>query len=309
MDQLLALRVFVRIAESGGFSKAADALNIPRPTVTKLVQDLERHLGTPLFQRTTRRVNVTAEGAAYYERATRLLGDLQAMDESVARARAQPRGRIRVDVGSSLANMVLLPALPGFRARYPEIELDLGVSDRPVDLIGEGVDCVIRGGALADSSLIARHLADMAWVTCASPLYLQARGTPKQPEDLLQPGHALAGYFSSLTGKAAPLLFQRGDAPPVTVPGRTAVAVNESTAHLGTLITGLGLGQTYRFMAAPYLQSGQLREVLKDWTRPPTPLHLVYPGNRHLNAKLRVFADWAVELFAGMDARLDATTR
>ena len=160
MDQLLALRVFVRIAEAGAFSRAADTMNIPRPTVTKLVQDLERHLGTKLLHRTTRRVNVTAEGAAYYERATRLIGELDEMDESASGARAQPRGRIRVDIGSVLANMMLIPALLGFRARHPDLHLDVGVSDRSVDLIDDGVDCAIRGGPLPDTSLVARRIAD-----------------------------------------------------------------------------------------------------------------------------------------------------
>ena len=313
MDQLLALRVFVRIAESGGFSKAADSMNIPRPTVTKLVQDLERHLGTKLLQRTTRRVNVTPEGAAYYERAVRLIGDLDEMDESAARARAQPRGRIRVDIGSVLANMILIPALPGFRARYPELHVDFGVSDRPIDLIGEGVDCVIRGGELADMSLVARRIADLDWVTCASPLYLRARGVPKHPCELVPreagskdktrvPGHAIVGYFSSLTGRAFPLEFRKGDER-VLVQGQAVVAVNESTAHLSALLTGVGLGQAFKFMIAPHLESGRLRTVLDDWTRPRHPLHVVYPSNRHLSAKLRLFVDWVAEVFAPFDDR------
>ena len=313
MDQLLALRVFVRIAESGGFSKAADAMNIPRPTVTKLVQDLERHLGTKLLQRTTRRVNVTPEGAAYYERATRLIGDLDEMDESAARARAQPRGRIRVDIGSVLANMILIPALPSFRARYPELHVDIGVSDRPIDLIGEGVDCVIRGGELADTSLVARRIADLDWVTCASPLYLGARGVPKHPSELVprEPGstnktrvprHAIVGYFSSLTGRAFPLEFRKGDEQ-VLVQGQAVVAVNESTAHLSALLTGVGLGQAFKFMVVPHLEGGRLRTVLDDWTRPRHPLHVVYPSNRHLSAKVRLFVDWVAEVFAPFDDR------
>lgn len=313
MDQLLALRVFVRIAESGAFSKAADSMNIPRPTVTKLVQDLERHLGTKLLQRTTRRVNVTPEGAAYYERATRLIDDLDEMDESAARARAQPRGRIRVDIGSVLANMILIPALPSFRARYPELHVDLGVSDRPIDLIGEGVDCVVRGGELADTSLVARRIADLDWVTCGSPLYFGARGVPQHPSELLArepgptnktpvPGHAIVGYFSSLSGKAFPLEFHKGDEQ-VLVQGQAAVAVNESTAHLSALLTGVGLGQAFKFMVTPHLDSGRLRTVLDDWTRPRHPLHLVYPSSRHLSSKLRVFADWVAEVFAPFDDR------
>ena len=313
MDQLLALRVFVRIADSGGFSKAADAMDIPRPTVTKLVQDLERHLGTKLLQRTTRRVNVTPEGAAYYERATRLIADLDEMDERAAHACARPGGRIRVDVGSVIANMILIPALPAFRARYPDLHVDLGVSDRNIDLIGEGVDCVIRGGALADTSLVARRIADLDWVTCASPLYLQARGTPRHPSELQPPeataggqarlpGHAVVGYFSSLTGRAFPLDFHR-DGEQVQVQGRAEVAVNESTAHLSALLAGMGVGQAFRFMAAPHLATGRLRTVLDGWTRPRNPLHVVYPSNRHLSAKLRVFVDWVAEVFAPFDDR------
>lgn len=302
MDQLLALRVFVRIAEAGAFAKAADALGVPRPTASKLVQDLERHLQVKLLQRTTRRVSVTPEGVAYYERAVRLLGDLAEMDEAAGGARVQPRGRLRVDIGSSLANQILIPALPDFRARYPDIQLDLGVNDRPVDLIGEGVDCVIRGGELADTSLVARRIANLDYVTCASPAYLAAHGVPTQPTELQTPAHTVAGYFSSLSGKAFPLLFQRGEES-LVIQAPTGVAVNESTAHLTALRAGLGVGQTFRFMAAPHLASGSLVAVLGEWTRERHPLHLVYPGGRHLNAKLRVFADWVAEVFAPFDDR------
>ena len=312
MDQLLALRVFVRIAETGAFARAADSLAIPRPTVTKLVQDLEAHLGTKLLQRTTRRVSVTAEGAAYYERAARLIGELEDMDADAASARVQLRGRLRVDIGSSLANLILIPALADFRARYPDIQLDLGVSDRPVDLIGDAVDCVIRGGELADTSLVARRIANLDYVTCASPVYLGARGVPKHPSELdaqpvadtgsRAPGHAIVSYFSSLTGRPFPLHFQRGRED-LVVEGRTSVGVNESTAHMTALLAGLGLGQTFRFMAESPLRSGALRSVLPDWTRPRHPLHLVYPSARHLNAKLRVFSDWVADVFAPYDDR------
>ena len=312
MDQLLALRVFVRIAETGTFAKAADSLAIPRPTVTKLVQDLEAHLGTKLLQRTTRRVSVTAEGVAYYERAARLIGELEEMDANAASARVQLRGRLRVDIGSSLANLILIPALPDFRARFPDIQLDLGVSDRPVDLIGDAVDCVIRGGALADTSLVARRIANLDYVTCASPVYLGARGVPKHPAELAAlpadaatppvPGHAIVSYFSSLTGRPFALHFQRGR-DELVVEGRTSVGVNESTAHMTALLAGLGVGQTFRFMAEPHLRSGALQALLEGWTRPRHPLHLVYPSARHLNAKLRVFSDWVAQVFAPYDDR------
>src|ERR1700724_651430 len=173
MDQLSAMRVFIRIAEAGTFAKAADALNIPRPTATKLVQDLESHLGVKRLHRTTRRVTVTPEGAAYYERAIRIISDVDDMDEFVANQRAQPKGPLRVDVPSILANTILLPSLHTFRSRYPEIEIILGVSDRNVDLIGDGVDCVIRGNPLPASSLIARRIAEIDYVTCASSSYIR----------------------------------------------------------------------------------------------------------------------------------------
>ncbi len=301
MDQLLALRVFVRIAEAGTFSKAADSLNIPRPSATKLIQELETHLRAKLLQRTTRRVTVTPEGAAYYERASRLIAELTEMDAQASHARSQFKGRLRVDIGSSLANLILIPRLPAFRRLYPDIQLDLGVSDRPADLIGEGVDCVIRGGMLAETSLVARRIAELAYVTCASPAYLAVQGTPTHPGDLERGHHAL-GYFSSLTGRPFPLQFHLGGEviePAVPV----AVGVNESTAHLTGLVAGLGLGQTFEFMAQPDIARATLTRLLENWSRPRHPLHILYPPNRHLSAKLRVFIDWLAEVFAAFDAR------
>jgi LysR family transcriptional regulator for bpeEF and oprC len=182
MDQLLALRTFIRIAEAGTFAKAADQLNLPRSTASKLIQDLEDHLGTKLIQRTTRTVTVTPEGADYYERALRLVGELEDMDAAAAHMRAQPKGRLRVDIGSSLANLILILALPDFRKRYPDIEVYLGVSDRPVDLIGEGVDCVIRGGALSDTSLIARRICLRGPLLCRGARHARAPfGAGAQP--------------------------------------------------------------------------------------------------------------------------------
>lgn len=309
MDQLQALKVFVRIAETGGFSRAADSMNIPRPTVTKLVQDLEQHLGVRLLHRTTRQVSVTSEGSAYYERAKRLIAELEDMDLLARDARQQLRGRLRVDVGSVLANRILLPALPEFTARYPDLRLEIGVSDRPIDLVGDGVDCAIRGGDLPDTTMVARHLAELDWVTCAASRYVERHGTPAHPDELAprgpgEAGHALVGYFSSLTGRAFPLEFHRGDER-VLVKADDAVAFNESTAHVNALIHGLGVGQTFRFAVAPQLADGSVRRLLADWTRPAQPVRLVYPANRHLSAKIRAFADWAVEVFAAIDARQD----
>lgn len=300
MDQLLAIRTFVRIAEAGSFGKAADQLNIPRSTASKLIQDLEGALGTRLIQRTTRRATVTPEGAAYYERALRLLSDLEDMDMEARRAPAQPRGRLRVDIGSSLANLALIPALPGFHARYPDLDLHLGVSDRLTDMVGEGIDCVIRGGDLVESSLIARKLCELDVLVCSHRTYLDQYGMPAHPSELDQ--HRVVSYFSSLTGRPFSLRFER-DGEIVEVQPKGNVAVNESTAHLTALVSGLGVGQNFRFQVQPYLDRGDLLQVLPEWHQARHPLYAMYPHNRHMNAKVRVFIDWAAEVFGALDAR------
>ncbi|USJ28528.1 LysR family transcriptional regulator (plasmid) [Ensifer adhaerens] len=295
MDRFLALRLFVRIAEAESFAKAADQLDLPRSTASRLIRDLEQHLGAKLIQRTTRSVSVTAEGASYYERATRLLGELDEMDSAVSNMPTKHIGRLRVDVGSVLANLVIIPNLPKFRALYPGIELHLGVSDRRVALISEGVDCVIRGGDLPDASLIARRLCDLDFVTCASPSYLEEYGTPRVPRDL-ESGHAIVSYFFAQTGKTYPPTFEEGTQR-YEVPVASAMLVNDSIAHLNAVLAGLGIGQILRVAAQSHLESGALIPLLEDYRTPRHEMHIVYPSGRHLNARLRVFVDWIVELF------------
>ncbi len=207
-NQMLAMRVFVRVVEAGTFTNAANSLRMPKPTVTKLVQGLENHLRIKLLNRTTRRVTVTPDGSAYYERVVRLLGDLEDIESSVTHAKERPRGRLRIDAGAAISNFILLPALPGFLAKYPEIHVELGVSDRPADLIGDNVDCVIRGGPLLEPSLVARHIGDLRWMTCATHAYFERHAKPTHPTDL-QSGHTLAAYFFPRSGRMRPLTFER----------------------------------------------------------------------------------------------------
>src|SRR5918994_6163073 len=176
MDQVAAMRAFVRVVETGTFTHAAKLLRTPKPTLTKLIQTLEAHVETKLLHRTTRRVTVTPDGAAYYERVVRLLGDLDELDATMTVSQATPKGRLRIDVSASLALLVIIPALPEFHARYPDIQLELGVTDRAVDLIGENVDCVVRAGQITDQALVARRIAEMHFVTCAAPSYLARYG-------------------------------------------------------------------------------------------------------------------------------------
>jgi LysR family transcriptional regulator, regulator for bpeEF and oprC len=296
MDQIQTMRVFARVVEAGTFTKAAESLDLPKGTVTKLVQHLEGRLKVKLLNRTTRRVTVTPDGAAYYERTARLLNDLDDIEASMTNAQANPSGRLRVDVGASVARLIVIPALPGFYQRYPDIQLDLGVGDRPVDLISDNIDCVIRGGDLLEQSLVARRIGNLALVTVASPAYLKRHGVPQHPDDL-ENGHSTVSFFSARTGRAHSHVFSK-DGEMIELAGRYKISVNDSNAHIASVLAGLGISQTAAFAAAPYLATGELVQVLPEWSRPPIPVHVVYPPNRHLSAKVRAFVDWAAELFA-----------
>ena len=300
MDKITAMRVFARVVESGTFTRAADQLHMPKPSVTKLVQQLEAQLKVKLLQRTTRRVTVTPEGAAYYQRTARVLAELDEIESDLTQDRTNPRGCVRVDVGSVVANLILMPTLPAFHKRYPQVQLALGVSDRPVDLVGEAVDCVIRGGTMSDQSLVARRIGQMDFVTVAAPAYLKRHDTPSHPQELMDGRHAMVNYFSAGTGRIAPATYVRGDER-FDVTGQGFVSVNESTAHLNAALTGLGLVQTFGPIVQPHLESGALVEVLADWAPPPMPFHVAYPPNRNLSLKLRVFVDWVVQVFEPYD--------
>lgn len=296
MDQIQSIRVFARVVEAGTFTKAAESLDLPKGTVTKLVQQLEARLKVKLLNRTTRRVTVTPDGAAYYERTTRVLKDLDDIEASMTNAQAKPSGRLRVDVGTSVAGQILIPALADFYRRFPDIQLDLGVTDRPVDLITDNVDCVIRGGDLQEQSLVARRLGNVPLVAVASPAYVKARGMPRHPSEL-EREHTTVNFFSARTGRPYAHEYTR-DGKTLEVTGRYQLSVNESNALTAAVLAGLGVSDIPTFTAEPLLQSGQLVRVLEDWTCPVIPLYVVYPPNRHLSAKVRAFVEWAAELFS-----------
>lgn len=293
MDQLTAIRGFARVVEAGSFTRAADSLDMPNATLSKMVQDLEAHLGVRLLQRTTRRVTVTPEGRDYYEKTLRIVRDLEDIDGMFNAAQGRPKGLLRIDVGGSTARDVLIPAMPDFLARYPDIRIDLGVSDRSVNLISDNVDCVIRGGPLEDSSLVARHIGTAVLITCATPGYLKQFGTPAYPDELKN-GHKLISYLSPQNGRAFPFRFERqGEKLEIKVEHR--VGVNESNAHLAAALAGLGIVQTFTYAAGAALKSGALVEILKPWRPQPYPFHVVYPHNRHVTQRQRVFIDWLME--------------
>ncbi|GAB3246615.1 LysR family transcriptional regulator [Chitinimonas naiadis] len=296
MDQFQAIRVFARVVETGSFTKAADTLNMPKATVSKVVQMLEAHLQVPLLLRTTRKVTVTPDGASYYTRTAPLVRELDDINNSLSHSQASPKGKVKVDTGASIASMVIIPALPEFLHRYPDIQLELGVSDRPVDLISENVDCVIRGGPLTDLSLIARPLGMASWTTCASPAYLRRHGIPAHPSEL-RDRHKLVAYLSARTGRELPARFQRGKEV-LEIEGNAVVSINESNAHLAAGLAGLGVIHSFSYTVQPHIARGELVPILQDWQPAPYPFHVVYPPNRNLSNRVRVFIDWLTEVFA-----------
>jgi len=293
MDRLLALQTFARVVELGGFTKAGDSLRLPKTTVSDLVQNLETHLGVRLLQRTTRRVTVTPEGAAFYERCTRILTDLEEAEASVMQARVAPKGRLRVDVPGALGRLFIIPQLPQFLARYPDLRLELGMGLRPAHLLEEGIDCVVRIGAQSDSSLVARRIGTLSFICCASPAYLREHGVPRTPEDLS--AHRCVNFMSNRTGQILDWEFVRdGRKAQLTLDG--VLAVNDHDAYVIAGVTSLGIVKVAHYVARPYLESGHLTQVLTDWTAEQLPIAVMYPQSRHLSAKVRIFVDWVSEL-------------
>lgn len=307
MDRIDAMQAFARVVETGSFTKAAETLHMSRASVTQLVQQLEARLRVRLLNRTTRKVNVTADGAAYYERVQRLLADLDDAETSLSSALASARGRLRVDVPTPVASQILVPALPDFHARYPDIQLHLGASDRVVDLIDENVDCVIRGGEITNLSLVARHIGDLPIGVYAAPSYLASVGTPAHPRDLEAPRHRIVNFVWSRTRQVLTRSMQRGHET-VTVKGRYSLAVDDGNAYIAAGLAGMGVLWVPAYMAKAHVERGELVPLFEDWSVAPMPMYLAYPPNRHVSTKLRVFMDWVTELMAQHVPRIAPTT-
>lgn len=289
MDRFQEMQVFVRIVERRSFTLAAQDLLIPRATATNAIKRLEQRLGVRLLERTTRAVAPTQDGEAYYQRCVRLLADL---DEAEGAFRAtEPAGLLRVNLQPTLARMFVFPALPAFLARYPRIQLHVGEGDRLVDLVREGVDCVLRAGPLLDSSMVARRAADLPQATVASPAYLERFGTPRSLADLDR--HQAVHYVSTATGRPYPLEFVTPDGLRLANPP-AVVSVTGADAYTAAALAGLGLVQVPRYRIAQDLAAGLLREVLPDLPPPTFPVSVLYPRQRQLSPRVRVFADWLV---------------
>ncbi|TPG11906.1 LysR family transcriptional regulator [Rhodanobacter glycinis] len=294
MDRLEAMRLYTRIVELGSFTAAADDLNLPRATVTHAIKRLEARLGAQLLQRTTRRVRATREGETYYGHCLRLLADVDEVETDFREARVQPKGRLRVDLQATLARLLVIPALRDFFARYPQIQLDIGTGDRFVDLVREGVDCVLRIGELGDSGMVGRRVAMLEQVTVASAAYVRRHGLPNSLA-ALQDGHLAVNWVSPTTRRAEPLEFMVGrKRREIVLPG--CVSVSGVDAYLGCCEAGLGIAQMPRYRIVDALKSGGLRQLLPAHPPPSLPMTILYPQQRQMPARLRVFVDWLVEL-------------
>lgn len=295
MDRFDTMLAFTRVVELESFTKAALSLNLPKTTVSAQVLALEKRLRVKLLHRTTRRISVTTDGAAYYERAIRLLNELEETEAALNQATVNAKGRLRVDVPAPLGRLVIIPSLPDFFKRYPDIQLEIGCDDRPIDLLEEGVDCVIRIGNLLDSTLVARRVGTMQFMLVATPEYLDTHGRPASPDDLQR--HHGVHFFSSKTGKVHPfLLAQDGVTQEVTTIRQ--LAINNGDAMVSACLTGLGICQLPTFMVQGFLASGEIESVLAGYVTEDLPMHALYPQNRHLSSKVRAFIEWVAELFA-----------
>jgi DNA-binding transcriptional LysR family regulator len=293
MDKFSAMKDFVRVVEAGSFTKAADSMGVPKARLTRAVQLLEQLLRTQLLNRTSRRVVVTPAGSAYYEHAARMLDEIEDFDSRMLQTMTQPRGRLRIDVPGTVANAILIPAIEDFCVRYPDIQVHVGVSDRPADLIGENIDCVLRFGDVKEPSLVARRLGEVQGVLCAAPAYLKRVGIPAHPSDLENGRHRVVSYFSS--GSVRDYVLLRRTERYKLAPTST-IAVNDVATLLSAALAGVGIAAASIVQATPHLEGGRLQVVLPEWSAGTWPLYVVYPPTRHVSAKLRVFIDWIAEL-------------
>ena len=292
MNQLEAMQIFIRVAELASFTQAAESLGLPKASVSTAVQQLEGLLGTRLLHRTTRKVQMTQDGQVFYERSKDVLADVEDMQTLFRSEQAGLRGRLRVDMPLAVAREVVLPHLPEFLQTHPELEIELSSTDRRVDLVREGFDCVLRVGSLSDSSLIARPIGEYRLINVASPEYLARHGIPATLADLAT--HRLVHYVPSLGGRSSGFEYVDPDEPSraVFLPMAGAVTVNNSDSYQGACLAGLGIIQAPEIGLRPLLDAGRLVEILPDFCPAPMPVWLIYPNRRHLPRRVQAFMAW-----------------
>ncbi len=289
MDRIDLLRIFTRVVESGSFTRAADTLGLPRSSVSVAIRDLELRLGARLLHRTTRKVSATQDGLALYERSQRLISDFEETENLFRQTTVSPAGKLRIDMPGRIGRLIVAPALPDFLTRYPQIDIDMGVTDRAVDLVEDSIDCVLRVGPLADSGLIARFIGDLPLINAASPAYLAGHGMPQDPADL--DVHLAVAYASPSSGRIEPWEWlENGETRSRTLHSR--VVVNSAEAYIACCLAGLGLIQIPAYDVKAHLAAGELVEVMPGHRAAPMPMTLLFPHRQALSRRLQVFADW-----------------
>jgi DNA-binding transcriptional LysR family regulator len=298
MDRIAAMNAFVRVVEAGTFTKAADTLDLPNATVTRLIQGLEQDLKVRLLHRTTRSVTVTPEGATYYERVVRLLADLSDIESSTRMSQGKPSGKVRVETAAAIGTMVIVPALAEFYRDYPDVEIELGVGNRRSDLVAEGIDCAIRAGEISEQMMVARQIGAFRFTTCATPAFVQAHGEPATLDELAR--LPTVGMVSARTARPLPFRFADGEGER-SLALEHKLVVNDTNSYLAAALAGLGIVQAPTYAVHEALSQGRLVPLLQDWQMPTIPVSVLYAPNRHLSGKVRVFIDWAVALFERHD--------
>lgn len=293
MDRIAGLRIYMRVVDCLSFTRAANQLRLPRSTVSTAVRELEERLGVRLLTRSTRNVAPTQDGAAFYDRCSRLLSDFDEL-ETLFQQSSQPlRGRLSLSVPTRMGRLIFAPALPKLLERYPGLEVELNSTDREVDLIQDGIDCVVRVGDITDSSLVAKPLGALAMANCAAPAYLERHGMPHSINDL--EGHFAVRYASPTTSRVEYWEIETADGIE-QVPLRSRVTANNAEALIACCLAGLGMIQVPAYDVRSHLRDGTLVEVLPDSRAPAMPLNILYPHRRHLSQRLRVLMDWTERL-------------
>ncbi|OUJ00203.1 LysR family transcriptional regulator [Acetobacter cibinongensis] len=289
MDRIDLFRIFTRVVETESFTRAADLLKMPRSTISTAIQDLEIRVGTRLLARTTRSVSVTPDGAAFYEHCLRLIADVEDVESLFRQDTVSPQGIVRVNVPERIGRLVIAPALPEFLERYPGIEIELGMTDRAINLVEGGVDCVLRVGPLQNSGLIGRRIGTLPLINVASPDYLHRYGTPNHPDELMQ--HHIVRYASPTSGRVEDWEWVDNTIVQTTpVSGR--ITVNSAEASIACCLAGLGLIQIPAYDVKHHLLTGELIQVMPHWNAEPMPMTLLYPHRKHLSRRLQVFMEW-----------------
>jgi len=294
MELLQAMQVFARLAELGSFTKVAEATESGRPYITRSIAQLEASLGVRLFHRTTRKVRLTAEGEQFYERVKGILAEIADTTAMFDRSGATLQGRLRVDIPTAFSQRSFIESLRSFTAAFPDIELVVGVTDRTVDLVAEGVDCVLRIGELPDSSMVGRQIGTVEMVTCAAPQYLKQWGEPKALSDLIH--HRGVNFLSGQSNRHLSWYFQDGGEEQL-YPSRGAITVNESNAYVHCGLVGFGIIQAPGITVDAFLDSGELVEILQPYRPTPRKVSVLYPSRTHLAPQVNAFADWLREHF------------